>query len=137
MEKSAEAFYRAGAGAFDELRSTFEHLASDEARHATTYQAMLSRGGTTLTSEEKEAAYRRVRGLLSLGLFSKLEAWARLVKEAKDRRQILEAAAGLEKDTLLLYYSMLDALEPDERNVVYRVIDSEQSHLAEVTSLLK
>lgn len=137
VEKSAEGFYRAGARSFEELKTTFEHLAADEARHAQIYQGLLTGRASTYTSAEREAANRRVRGLVSVGLLDRLGAGMQLVKEAKDRTQLLEAAAGLEKDTILFYYAVLDLLEADDRSVVYKIIDSEHNHLAEVTSLLK
>ncbi|MEM3046911.1 MAG: hypothetical protein QW057_07520 [Candidatus Bathyarchaeia archaeon] len=50
-----------------------------------------------------QAAYSRVRGLLSIGLMENLSAGERLIKGVKDRAKLLEAVVSLEKDTLLLY----------------------------------
>jgi len=135
-EESAKNFYTTLSQRFSEHSALFKQLAEDEEGHVKRYRQLLAGGETYSTEEERAMADQNIRVLETSGLVGSLRSGAERAREAYDLKSALQAAVQLEKDTVLLYYSIAMAVGGEDRRAIYKIIDVEFSHLAKVEGLL-
>jgi rubrerythrin len=128
-----EAKERASTPAAAEL---FGFLADEEVRHLELFSGMLSGIGKEKVAESypgEHDAY--IRALAGSHVFTRDSVGKEMVARAKDEEEILEFALGFEKDSILLYYEMLDLVPASKRKVVEEVIREEKSHVRKINEL--
>jgi rubrerythrin len=59
----------------------------------------------------------------------------RMAEEARDRKAVLRAAMGLEKDTMLFYYDLREMVADVDRATVSDIINEEKQHLRRLAKM--
>lgn len=120
-----------------EMADLFGFLADEEVRHLEIFSKMLSGVGKEKVPESypgEHDAY--IRALAASHVFTRDAVGKDMVAKAKDEKEILQFALGFEKDSILLYYEMLDLVPASKREVVEEVIREEKSHVRKLNEIL-
>ncbi len=132
VENSAKDFYLALSKKFPAQRSLLENLASDEKEHARIYKALLLRPETYSTEEERMRAEHNIKVLEDMGAISNLRNGAERAREAQDLQSAVDTAVQLEKDTALFYTNIAAELGTEDRQEIYKIIQTEYAHMYKV-----
>ena len=119
-----------------EMAGLFGFLAEEEVRHLELFSKMLSGIGKEKVAESyagEHDAY--IRALAGSHVFTRDSVGKEMVARANDEKEILEFALGFEKDSILLYYEMLDLVPASKRKVVEEVIREEKSHVRKLNEI--
>ncbi|MCD6443590.1 hypothetical protein J7L70_01130 [Candidatus Bathyarchaeota archaeon] len=135
VEKAAEKFYTVLADKFPEHVETLRQLARDEVRHAETYVNLLRRKGVVSTGEDRRRAEQHLKALESLGILTFLRKGEEAASKVKSWDEAAELALRLEKETLLFYQNLTLFLGKEDRREVYKIMDTEYTHLLIVSRL--
>lgn len=139
LEESGEAFYNAAAEkAVDaSIKALFEELAIQEQYHRQAFQRM-GRGVVELAlSPEQWDDFQAYTGaLLQNHFFANPENALNTVAETKDEQAALQAALGFEKETLLFFHELRNAIGGPGQQVVDRIIQEEKQHVQRLTGML-
>ncbi len=134
LEASGQDFYQILAEECPDVRiaSLARHLAQQEAEHLATFKEM-----------RKAVASRPASRPLTwdeLG-FAQMMIEDRVAPTADDARrmaaeggfeEILDLAVQMEKDSVLFYTEVLQAMDPSDATAICKIIDEEKRHLAEL-----
>jgi rubrerythrin len=119
-----------------DMADLFGFLADEEVRHLEVFSKMLADVGEEKVPESypgEHDAY--IRALAAGHVFTRDSVGKDMVAEAKDEKEILKFALGFEKDSILLYYEMLDLVPASKRAVVEEVIREEKSHVRKLNEI--
>lgn len=119
-----------------EMADLFGFLADEEVRHLEVFSKMLAGVGEGKVPESypgEHDAY--IRALAAGHVFTRDAVGKDMVAKAKDEKEILKFALGFEKDSILLYYEMLDLVPASKREVVEEVIREEKSHVRKLDEI--
>jgi rubrerythrin len=128
-EKLGYQFYTTFAEKFkedDALNKLFSTLATKELRHEKTFRELLEivKDEEPMNWEEAEPYLRAiVESEFFLGKHSSLPS----MEQVKNVDDAVKFALGFEKETLLYFYGIRDAVK--EREVVEEIINEERSHI--------
>lgn len=137
IERNGEAFYEAvAATARDrEIKTLFQDFAYQEQRHHRTFERMLTRipeaPADTDSSNYREFLHNALTGAL-LGPGKGLER----AKQTENETEALCAAMAFEKDTLLFFYELVEAVAEDQTAALRAIIDEERDHLRQLSRVL-
>jgi rubrerythrin len=139
LEESGEAFYNAVAEkAFAEsLKALFEDLAWQEQRHRRTFQQMGQ--GTvhlSLSAEQWEEFQAYTDALLKQSFFADPENALSIAAQAEDERSALQGALAFEKETMLFFYELQNAVRPPSQQTVGQIIQEEKKHVQRLSTML-
>ncbi len=137
IERNGEAFYRAAAAASQdrEVRNLLQDLAHQEGRHYRTFERMLARAPAAPASETADEDRTFVETALAGALLGPDKGLER-AREAQNEEQALRAAMTFEKDTLLFFYELAEAVPESHLPAVRAVIDEERDHLRQLSRVL-
>ncbi len=80
--------------------------------------------------EDQELVHDYLRAIVNYRIFSKPEAALKAAEQAKDEKALIEAAIDFEKDTLLYYQGIKEAIKDSEaKDVLGKIIKEEISHV--------
>lgn len=137
IERNGEAFYEAVAATAQdrEVKTLFQDLAYQEQRHYRTFERMLARApaapADTDSSNYREFLQNALAGAL-LGPGKGMES----AKQAENETEALRAAMAFEKDTLLFFYELVEAVAEDQTAAIRAIIDEERDHLRQLSRVL-
>ena len=142
IERNGAAFYRDAIDVVEsaEASELFLSLAKQEDHHARTFammrKVMVDQGrGTTDDSDETVARY--LRAISDQYIFERDKRPEELFDADASLEDIVDIAMGKEKDSIVLYLGIRDAMrEHEERPKVDRIIREEQKHLVDLSFLL-
>ncbi|MEM2915311.1 MAG: ferritin family protein [Candidatus Bathyarchaeia archaeon] len=132
VENSAKDFYLALSEKIPEREALFENLANDEEEHARIYKQLLSRPGVYSTEEDRMLADFNIKVLEDLGVISNLRRGAERARKISHLKSAIDVAVQLEKDTALFYSNMAMELGIEDRQEIYKIIQTEYSHMYKV-----
>ena len=143
IEEKGAAFYRKAAGLQSdvEYREFLEKLAAMEEGHKVTFTEMRN----ALTDKEKGGKVFDPQDELSLYLSAMADTHggegspsaADSLTGAETMEEVLTAAIGLEKESVLFYLGLKDMVPPKYGlDKIDDIIREERSHIAQLTSLL-
>jgi rubrerythrin len=139
IEENGEAFYKAAAEKSDdaEIVELFEDLAARERRHYEVFKDMAQEVGPPPEPSGEEigdyASFLKVA--LDHAVFVGPDKALRMAEEARDRKAVLRAAMGLEKDTMLFYYDLREMVADVDRATVSDIINEEKQHLRRLAKM--
>ena len=139
LEENGEAFYTAAAAkaATPAVKTLFEDLAVQEQHHRRAFQRM---GGTAveliLSPEQWDEFKAYADALLQNSFFARPQGALSQAAEARDERQAAESALGFEKEALLFFYSLRDAVRGPGQQTVDRIIQEEKRHIQRLAGIL-
>ena len=139
LEERGEAFYTAAAeGAnSDSIKALFEDLAVQEEYHRRAFQQMGRDLVEVALSPEQWDEFQAYTGaLLQQNFFDKPGGALARAAGALDEREALQAALGFEKETLLFYHEVRDAVRGPGQQTVDRIIQEEKRHLQRLSAML-
>lgn len=139
METSGGSFYRqaAEAAANEESRQFFLTLAQQEDSHRRTFarlraQAADAPGGVEHVTDD-EAVIRYLQAVAGEFMFDEAQSAEDILTGDETMEDILWMAVKREKDSIVLYLGIVDALgEESDKRIVQKMLSEEQSHLAEL-----
>lgn len=137
IERNGEVFYRSVAAASEnrEVRTLFQDLAYQEGRHLRVFERMLANAPAAPAEAASEDARSYVETALAGALLGPNKG-LELARKAADEGQALRAAIAFEKDTLLLFYELAEAMPESQLAAVRAVIDEERDHLRQLARVL-
>lgn len=139
LEESGEAFYNAAAeqATTADIKVLFEELAVQEQYHRRAFQQMgRDVVEVALSPEQWDQFQAYTTALLQQSFFAKPEGALEQATVAKDEREALQAALDFEKETLLFFHELRDAVKGPGRQVVERIIGEEKRHIQRLSSML-
>ena len=139
LEESGEAFYAAAAekASTAGIKGLFEELASQERKHRRAFQQM-GRGVVelALTHDQWTQFQAYVDALFQQSFFATQDSALNRVLEAHDERDILRAALGFEKETILFFYELREAVPGAGQQTVEQIIRDEKRHIQRLADML-
>lgn len=136
-EKLGNEFYGKMAQRFrdnNELKKLFELLAAHETKHGASFSALKSKLG-----EEEPEGWDEVtlylRALVDSEFFLGKDKCLPSLEHVKTAEQAIEFALCFERETLLYYYTLREALR--EKEVIDKIINEEKSHIVWLNNLKK
>jgi rubrerythrin len=139
LEESGEVFYNeAVAKVTDaEVKGLFEELAIQEQYHRQAFQRMGRDVVEMALSPEQWDEFQAYTGaLLQNHFFANPENALNIAAEAEDERAALQAALGFEKETLLFFHELRNAVRGPGRQTVDRIIQEEKQHVQRLSGML-
>ena len=139
LEESGEAFYTAAAekATDSEVRDLFEDLAVQESYHRRAFQQMGRDVVELALSPDQWDQFQAYTGaLLENHFLANPENALNLASSAKDEQEALQAALDFEKETLLFFHELRDAVRGQGKQVVERIIAEEKRHIQRLSAQL-
>ena len=139
LEESGEVFYNAAAEKSTDagVKTLFEELAIQEQYHRQAFQQMGRDVVELALSPEQWDEFQAYTGaLLQNRFFDNPENALNLAAEAEDERASLQAALEFEKETLLFFHELRDAVRGPGRQTVDRIIQEEKQHIQRLSGML-
>jgi len=136
-ERLGREFYSKMADKFhdrSELKKLFELLASHETRHGESFEDLRSR----LTDREPEGWYEvtlYLRALVDSEFFLGKDKCLPSLEHVKTAAEAIDFALCFERETLLYYYALREALQ--EKEVIDAIIGEEKGHIVWLNNLKK
>jgi rubrerythrin len=139
LEENGEAFYTgvAAKAITPSVKALFQDLAVQEQHHRRAFQRM---GGSAveliLSPEQWDEFQAYADALLHNSLFARPQGALSQAAEAQDERQAIESALGFEKEALLFFHSLRDAVRGPGQQTVDRIIQEEKRHIQRLAGIL-
>jgi rubrerythrin len=139
LEESGEAFYTAAAeeATTAGVKDLFAELAVQEQYHRRAFEQMGRDVVELALSPEQWDEFQAYTGaLLQQRFFANPENALKVAAEAQDEREALRAALGFEKETLLFFHELRDAVRGPGQQTVGRIIEEEKRHIQRLSGML-
>jgi rubrerythrin len=140
LEKSGEAFYRAVAEKSEspEVRSLFEDLAEQEGKHYEVFAKLrqTARDTVLMSDEEWDWYLGYLNATVQNAFFEGPDKALAAAEQVTDEKQALRMAIGFEKETLLFFYDMRDAVYEADRKSIDKVVAEEKAHIRRLAGML-
>jgi rubrerythrin len=139
LEENGEAFYNAAAerATTADVKSLFRDLAVQEQYHRRAFEGMASgKLDLTFTPEQWEQFQAYADALLRNEFFDRPGSALDRVADAGDQREVLQAALGFEKETLLFYHEIKDAVRGADQEAISRIVREEKQHILRLSTVL-
>ena len=139
LEESGERFYEAAAekAADADVKGLFEELAIQEQYHRQAFRQMGRDVVEIALSPEQWDEFQAYTGaLLQNHFFADPENALNIAAGAEDERSALQADLGFEKETLLFFHELRDAVRGPGLQTVDRIIQEEKQHVQRLAGML-
>jgi rubrerythrin len=139
LEESGEAFYAAAADRATTagIKALFEELEVQEQHHRRAFQEMgQDQVELALAPDQWDQFQSYVNALLQQSFFAKPENALNLAARAADESDALRAALDFEKETLLFFHELRDAVRGPGKQVVERILQEEKLHIQRLAAML-
>lgn len=139
LEKRGEAFYieAVESAITASVKALFEDLAEQERHHRRAFQEMGRDVVELALSPDEWDQFQAYTGaLLQQSLFDRPEGSPSRVAETMDEGEALQAALEFEKETLLFFYEMREAVRGPGQRVVERIVQEEKRHIQRLSAML-
>ncbi|MBI2328114.1 MAG: ferritin family protein [Chloroflexi bacterium] len=140
IERRGIAFYDVMAKSVQsaETASIFQRLARMEQYHVKVFQGMLDEADKYEPAQVQSAEYDAyLQALSDNAVFTDEMLTSEMATRVESALEALELAIAVEKDSILFYYEMKEALPPRVHAAVNRVITEEKSHLRQLSEVRK
>lgn len=140
VEKNGEAFYQAVAKQTTsaQIRALFEDLADQERKHYATFAklAQTVREKPLMTDEEWDSYLKYLNTTVDSAFFQGSDKALAMARKVKDEKEAARMAMGFEKETLLFFYDLRDAIQGSERSFVEKIVSEEKTHIQRLANVL-
>ena len=141
-ENGVEFYTRAGnATKSERLKELFIFFAKEEKKHIACFEDMDKRvesddlPGSIDPYLEEGALY--LKALANSRVFTNAHEGKRLAGEVRGENDILQTAINMEKDSILFYYELHNAVRDKDKATLRNLIQQEKDHLRKLTELQK
>lgn len=138
IEKNGVAFYDSLAESTrsEKAREVYRHLAGEERKHIEIFQDMLA----PLAGHHPPETYTEeydlyLKSLVDAAIFNNEHSAREMAKQAASEIEAIQIALGAEKDSILFYSEIRDVVRRTNREMVYKIIEEERSHLRQLLQL--
>ena len=143
IEENGVEFYTRSVNATksERLKELFTFLAKEEKKHIACFEDMDKRvesddlPGNIDPYLEEEALY--LKALANSRVFTNAHEGKRLAGEVRGENDILQTAINMEKDSILFYYELHNAVRDKDKTTLKNLIQQEKDHLRKLTELQK
>jgi rubrerythrin len=138
IERRGITFYDIMAKSTDDeaARVVFEGLVLMEREHLRLFQTMLEEAGVPEGAGAAAPEYPGyLQALIDSAVFTDDMITSEMATEADSDIKALELAIAAEKDSILFYYEMRDAMPGGAGGVIDRIIAEEKFHLQQLTEI--
>ena len=139
LEERGAAFYEGAAETATSpgITALFHDLAEQEMYHRRAFQGMGRDVVELALSPYQWAEFQAYVGaLLQQNLFDKPHGALSQAAGATEEGEALQAALGFEKETLLFYYELREALRGEGQQVLDDIIQEEKRHIRRLSGML-
>ncbi|MDY7041812.1 MAG: ferritin family protein [Chloroflexota bacterium] len=140
LEKSGEAFYRAVAQKTEspQIRSLFEDLADQEVKHYAVFAELSHkvRAKPLMTDDEWDQYMAYLNATVQSAFFEGPDKALAAAEVVMDEKEAVRMAVGFEKETLLFFYDLRDAVPAADRPFIEKVVAEEKSHIRRLAGML-
>lgn len=140
IEENGENFYRYAVqlAAKEEVKTLFQMLADQEAKHRETFAKILAGMDRTLPPEGYDGEYAAyLHNYVDNRLVFTAEAFAAELAKLRDEASALDFAIQREMDSIHYYREMRELLPADRRGAIERIIDEEKEHFMRLSTMKK
>lgn len=134
IENGGERFYRYAADRNEMLRGIFLFLAGEEKRHAALFQSLISVQYEEPSIDTVEAI-PYIRAIIDSGVLRYLFERTEFPEKMGSVSETLELALGLEKESLLFYYQLVERIREKGKLIVEKIIGEEKKHIEKILNL--
>jgi rubrerythrin len=138
IERRGETFYDIMGRSSDnaDARHVFQHLADMEREHAGIFQKMaadanINKSPGKVTKERTDY----LQSLIDNAVFTDDDITSEMATQADSDIKALELGIMAEKDSILFYYEMKDAIPGDIAPLIDKIIIEEKAHLQELSAI--
>ncbi len=139
LEQGGEAFYTAAVDRATSagVRELFVFLAEQERQHRRAFQRLAQDGVELVLSPEQVADFQAyTNALLKQSFFASPDSALYQAAQAEDERAALQIALDFEKETLLFFHELRDAVRAAGRKVVEAIMEEERQHIQRLSAVL-
>jgi rubrerythrin len=139
LEESGESFYSAAAekAITADIGALFHDLAVQEQHHRRAFQQMGEGAVELILSPEQWDEFQAYTdALLHTSLFGRPQGALTQAVKAQDERQAVESALGFEKEALLFFHGLRDAVRGPGQQTVDRIVEEERRHIRRLAGIL-
>lgn len=139
LEERGEEFYTAAAGeaTTGSIRTLFQDLAEQEVCHKRAFQRMGRDVVELALSEEQWDQFQAyTSALLQQSFFAQPKGALSQAAKAMSEQEAIRAALDFEKETLLFFHGLGDAVRGPGKQVVSQIIDEERRHIQRLSAML-
>jgi rubrerythrin len=140
IERSGITFYDIMSKTTDNkiAKEIFENFVEMEREHLNTFQDILSRTGSKMPPETVNPEYAGyLQALVDDAVFTNDAIMSEMVTQADSDIKALEVGISAEKDSILFYNELKNALPRQDISIIDRIITEEKSHLQRLTAIKK
>ena len=116
----------------------FKYLAREEERHMDIFEKIAANLAVDSTPYEDETAELYLKSLVDSRFFTDLDGVLARVKRGEVVnviKEVVQYALGVEKETLLFYYSLLDSAAAN-KSLFEEIIAEEKNHVVKLNEIL-
>ncbi len=117
-------------------RDLFIRLADAERDHMATFKNMMPQGAESAQSEDSQREYDDyLKALIGSAVFTDEMATSDMAARIESDVAALDMGISAEKDSILFYYYMTEAVPPNVIPVVNKIIAEEKEHLSLLSAI--
>lgn len=138
IEKNGEKFYETMANITEdpEISKIFHHLKEQEAQHIIDFQQLLDKAGGYQPQETYTGEYLEyVKALVDNHVFNAQADIDALAKGVKDTIGALDLALRFEKDSIIFFAELKNAVSPQDQETIEELINQEREHIRVLSNL--
>jgi rubrerythrin len=139
LEESGETFYNQAAenATTADVKALFEDLALQEQYHRRAFQQMGRDLVELVLSPEQWDEFQAYTGaLLQNSFFAQPESALNQAAQATDARGALQAALAFEKEAILFFQELQNAVRGPGKETVQRILEEEKEHVQRLAAML-
>lgn len=139
LEENGEAFYNAAAenATTPDVKALFEDLAMQEQYHRRAFQQMGRDVVELALSPEQFDQFQAYTGaLLQQSFFAAPESALNVAAQAEDERSALQAALDFEKEAMLFFHELEDAVKGPGKQTIAGIVQEEKQHVLRLSGML-
>ena len=141
IEKNGQEFYNTltDQAKKEEAKEIFKYLSGEEEKHIAVFQGMLEKLGETYEPPQAyiDEYYGYMKTLASGYVFTQKNKGKELARETKSDKEAVDLGISFEKESILFYVGLKEAVPKGDQGIVDALIKEEQGHLKKLSDLKK
>ncbi|MBO3803111.1 MAG: ferritin family protein [Candidatus Brockarchaeota archaeon] len=134
IEIGGEKYYRYVADKNEPLKHAFLFLAEEEKKHANTFQNLIGEQQEVPGIDVAEAM-PYIRAIIDSSVLRYVSERTEFAEQAGSVLEALDFALGLEKESILFYYQLLERIPGNRKPTVEKIIGEEKKHVEKIMDL--
>ena len=135
IEENGQEFYTIAAERVKEspdIKGLFYDLAEKEIAHIATFQKLAEKFEAESFEFNEDESSEYIGHLADTHIFGRKDSGTELAKTISTPQQALEIAYKFENDSVVFYEELLKRTSSDAKKLIFRIIEEEKEHAAEI-----